>query len=432
VLEQYGRDFDSIEGLGSDNAEVNKSLADKITTYLRNQMGIVRTIALAGCASHRLSLAVKWFTSDGNNPEYARVVLKIHNLMVALKTNKNRYKLAAKTPLCPETANDTRWDSTGEMIDKSLKIKEHLPNCGFDRATLNLIPTEPEWGHLVELHDHLKSFKLVSKWLQTGENEEREKREVNFFTCRKVFNALIAKYSREGADNKTIAHWLGSNASIIHDKNFESAVEKIHGGESYSSLSASEKRSLSVFLCDTRITAPRTNERNTVTTATTADIVTQTLNNANSQIQLNRAAVERIRPIRHILRVNNICERLFSGTKRIMTDSRRHMDPSTLESLIMLRTNKDMWDERDIQWAIDNPGYFEDTSDTDSIQMQEEPVPSFTREVRQRTNDPEQDDITTISSSSSNRVVPGLGWRPPITPISSVRRFASSSSSSST
>ena len=215
---------------------------------------------------------------------------------------------------------------------------------------------------------------------------------------------------------------------MIHDKNFESAVEKNHGGESYASLSANEKRSISVFLCDTRITAPRTNERNTVTTATTADIVTQTLNNANSQIQLNRAAVERIRPIRHILRVNNICERLFSGTKRIMTDSRRHMDPSTLESLIMLRTNKDMWDERDIQWAIDNPGYFEDTSDTDSIQMQEEPVPSFTREVRQRTNDPEQDDITTISSSSSNRVVPGLGWRPP---ISSVRLASSSRSSSS-
>ena len=95
MLEWSGRDFDSIEGLGSDNAEVNKLLADKISTYLRVEMNIVRKIALAGCASHRLSLAVKWFTSDGNSPDYARVVLKIHNLMVALKTNKNRYKLAA-------------------------------------------------------------------------------------------------------------------------------------------------------------------------------------------------------------------------------------------------------------------------------------------------------------------------------------------------
>ena len=93
----------------------------------------------------------------------------------------------------------------------------------------------------------LKSFKSVSKWLQTGVSEEGEKREVNFFTCRKVFNALIQKYSQPGADEKTIAHWLGPNASIIHDKNFENAVEKNHSGESYASLSAIEKRSLSLF-----------------------------------------------------------------------------------------------------------------------------------------------------------------------------------------
>ena len=300
---------------------------------------------------------------------------------------------------------------------KGLKLKEHLPNCGFDRPTLNLIPTEPDWGHIVELHEHLKSFKSVSKWLQTGVSEEGEKREVNFFTCRKVFNALIQKYSQPGADEKTIAHWLGPNASIIHDKNFENAVERIHSGESYANLSAIEKRSLSVFLCD-RPSTPRTSERDTVVNA---DIVTQTLNSASVQIQLNRAAVERIRPIRHILRVNNICERIFSRTKRIMTDSRKHMDPSTLESLIMLRTNKDMWDERDIQWVIDNPSYFEETSDSDSIQdeMQD---PPFTRVVRQRTaHDPEQDDITTISSisSSSNRVVRRVGWRPPVSSSSS-------------
>ena len=97
-----------------------------------------------------------------------------------------------------------------------------------------------------------------------------------------------------------------------------------------------------------------------------------------------------------------------------MTDSRKHMDPST-------RTNKDMWDERDIQWVIGNPSYFEETSDSDSIQdeMQD---PPFTRVVRQRTaHDPEQDYITTISSisSSSNRVVPRVGWRPLVSRSSS-------------
>ena len=32
-----------------------------------------------------------------------------------------------------------------------------------------------------------------------------------------------------------------------------------------------------------------------------------------------------------------------------MTDQRRCMDPSTLESILMLKLNKDLWDVRDIE-----------------------------------------------------------------------------------
>ena len=61
---------------------------------------------------------------------------------------------------------------------------------------------------------------------------------------------------------------------------------------------------------------------------------------------------------RHFLRLNNICERLFSRCKLIMTDNRKLMDPSTLEVLIMLRMNKDLWDERDMEWILSNPRFF--------------------------------------------------------------------------
>jgi hypothetical protein len=104
-----------------------------------------------------------------------------------------------------------------------------------------------------------------------------------------------------------------------------------------------------------------------------------------------------------------------------MTDSRKHMDLYTLQTLIMLRTNNDLWDERDIEWAIDNPRHFEETLDSDSIQgeMQEETNTQFNRLVRQRTHEPLQDDLcedqyTTPSSSNSSRVVQNVGWRPPI------------------
>ena len=96
VLQRYDRDFDSLEGLGSDNAEVNKRLAYLITAYLKDELHIDRPIVLLGCASHRLSLAVKWFCSAENDEHYERLIKLLHDLMIALKTNKNRYKLAAK------------------------------------------------------------------------------------------------------------------------------------------------------------------------------------------------------------------------------------------------------------------------------------------------------------------------------------------------
>jgi len=75
-----------------------------------------------------------------------------------------------------------------------------------------------------------------------------------------------------------------------------------------------------------------------------------------------RLAARECKPVKHIIRVNNICERLFSRCKLIMTDNRKHMDPSTLETLIMLYMNKDLWDERDVQWILDHYDDFEEPS----------------------------------------------------------------------
>ena len=112
-----------------------------------------------------------------------------------------------------------------------------------------------------------------------------------------------------------------------------------------------------------------------------------------------RVAARECKPLKHILRVNNICERLFSRCKLIMTDNRKHMDPSTLETLLMLYMNKDLWDERNVQWILDHYGDFE------------EPTASVSGNRRRRESDSEDDDdsdeenssfaIATTSSSSA-------------------------------
>ena len=40
---------------------------------------------------------------------------------------------------------------------------------------------------------------------------------------------------------------------------------------------------------------------------------------------------------------------MLSRAKLLMRPHRRHVDPSTLEAILMLRMNKDMWDEETIQ-----------------------------------------------------------------------------------
>ena len=68
---------------------------------------------------------------------------------------------------------------------------------------------------------------------------------------------------------------------------------------------------------------------------------------AQSQKEKREKAAEinpNIRSTKHIAPTSNICERLFSRAKLVMSAQRRLMDPSTLETILLLRYNHDLWD----------------------------------------------------------------------------------------
>jgi len=54
------------------------------------------------------------------------------------------------------------------------------------------------------------------------------------------------------------------------------------------------------------------------------------------------------RSLAHVCPTSVMVERLFSDAKHIMTDIRRHMDPSTLDMLLILKHNKDLWNAKTI------------------------------------------------------------------------------------
>ena len=58
--------------------------------------------------------------------------------------------------------------------------------------------------------------------------------------------------------------------------------------------------------------------------------------------------ISRYKNTLHVSPTSNICERAFSRAKLIMTAQRRCMDPSTLDGLLFLRYNKDLWAVADI------------------------------------------------------------------------------------
>ena len=132
------------------------------------------------------------------------------------------------------------------MIDEGFRLKEFLPLCRFDLATELLIPTLQDWRILEELHENLQKFKVVSKLLQTGELPEQKRTEVNFHTCRNVFDKLISMFPAERG-KKGIKHWLGPDAETIHDKMFERAIERLHAGEKIDDLPVHLKRKVEHF-----------------------------------------------------------------------------------------------------------------------------------------------------------------------------------------
>ena len=58
----------------------------------------------------------------------------------------------------------------------------------------------------------------------------------------------------------------------------------------------------------------------------------------------------------HVLSQSNLCERLFSLAKLILSDRRQSMHPSTFNNLLLLKLNHKLWSVVDIQMLLNSIG----------------------------------------------------------------------------
>ena len=234
------------------------------------------------------------------------------------------------------------------MLEKYVKLCDatnHFRDCSFKAGTRNLIPTfersddeqQSEHEVIIEMTNVLKEFEIVSMWLQT-ENSREPKMTVNLYTVRKVFDRLCSKYP-------FVLRHLSSAAEIVHEPLFESAVAKIQGNDF--SLTMGEKRKVSCFLIDEEDEDETDGEERRE-----PSFLDETLDDAAAESCKRRKKKNPYRSMDHISPTSNIVERLFSRCGIIMRPHRRLMDPSTLEMLVMLRFNKDLWDACEVNEAM--------------------------------------------------------------------------------
>ena len=146
-----------------------------------------------------------------------------------------------------------------------------------------------------------------------------------------------------------VEHCLGKYSALVHSPDFDNAVAKIQlavdQGKSTLEqrlLSSAEKAAVAVYALD-----PTANE--TEATSEANDDEPSFIEEGRNEYDSKRPKRQiPYRSVLHILPTSNIVECLFSRCGIIMRPHRRLMDPSTLEMLVQLHFNRELWDEKDV------------------------------------------------------------------------------------
>ncbi|CAM9297017.1 unnamed protein product, partial [Ectocarpus fasciculatus] len=330
----------TVEFLSADNCSTNRALSRKTG------------IPMIGCYSHKLNLAVNGLVgkeekknragvitqaANGSRPE----VNKLDKLMGSLKTLKNSALLRPLTKLRPERKNATRWYSLFHMLVKWKRIRQFVHTIeDFEVSTSILIPTHAENATLTVLQGVLRDFESVSQVLQrAGDNT------LTLYQSRLLFDKLLTKYG----DLYDLSQ-LKVNSELVTNPDFENGIIKIQKQLSdRNKLTPREKDAVSRYLKTTADAADGREEKEEeeVEELGFADAVI-----AEAERELKRRRVHTVADgyvsTIHVLSQSNLCERLFSLAKLVMSDRRQSMNPSTLNNLLLLKLNHTFWTVSDI------------------------------------------------------------------------------------
>ena len=146
-----------------------------------------------------------------------------------------------------------------------------------------------------------------------------------------------------------IGSHIKPDSDVVHSPDFENGIVKIQGGVE-DALTDAEKRAVKGFLIE--------DEQIEDEDAQSEDLgfADQLLASSSSRKRARaRAMTSAYRDTRHVHPTTNALERLFSRCKLNMTALRKKMDPDSLDMLMFLKANKELWpDAKAAQRLLDS------------------------------------------------------------------------------
>ena len=136
---------------------------------------------------------------------------------------------------------------------------------------------------------------------------------------------------------QAIGSHIKPDSDVVHSPDFENGIVKIQGGVE-DALTDAEKRAVKGFLIE--------DEQIEDEDAQSEDLgfADQPLASSSSRKRARaRAMTSAYRDTRHVHPTTNALERLFSRCKLNMTALRKKMDPDSLDMLMFVKTNKELW-----------------------------------------------------------------------------------------
>ena len=160
------------------------------------------------------------------------------------------------------------------------------------------------------------SIVAFSKSLQLGGAKT-----LNLYSSRRLFDGLITDF---GANYPLSA--LQKASDLVNDPNFKNGMIKIQAGLE-NTLTRLEKAAVAIFLKD------KHNDEEEKSDGENQDVelsyAERILNEANEEAKKRRVIESKYRSTEHVLSTSNLCKRLFSLCKILMSDRRKSMHPQS-------------------------------------------------------------------------------------------------------